>query len=277
MPSRFSEFAHRFHDDLHEMEHVLHLSIRGLLQATALPQVVDVLAEYDATRGSTRSPAELEREREEAKAEAAFAAKERERGFPVLYGHAAVALWAALETVFEDAVVATLQDFPELLREKPLAKITIPLGEYEVMTPEERLRYLVRQISRNTNADLKRGAGRFEAVLECVGMGGKTDAATRRDLLELSYVRNLLVHRRGIVDHQFVSGCPWLNSTLGERFLVTEAHYKRYSKAVGDYFVELLKRDLARHGLSTEGFPSKSSNEGPHESAASPADEERVT
>jgi hypothetical protein len=85
-----------------------------------------------------------------------------------------VAIWASLEALIEDIVVESFQHNPSLLQAEAIRKIKIGFGEYELLNPEERLRFVVKELARQTNADLKQGVNRFETLLENVGLSGPT-------------------------------------------------------------------------------------------------------
>jgi hypothetical protein len=93
-----------------------------------------------------------------------------------------------------------------------------------------------------TKSDLKQGCGRFEIILEAMGISGSIESELRRDLLELSQIRNVLVHRAGIVDKRFIEICPWLKMCIGDHIKVTNEAYCRYSIAVPRYIGTVIKR-----------------------------------
>jgi hypothetical protein len=72
-------------------------------------------------------------------------------------------------------------------------------------------------------------------------------------LLELSAVRNLLVHKRGIVDVRFKNQCRWSDHNLGSSVAVSHDDYHRYFDAVDLYVFEVTQRLLIYHGLPRVG------------------------
>jgi hypothetical protein len=80
---------------------------------------------------------------------------------------------------------------------------------------------------------------------------------TKRQLLELSAVRNCLAHRRGIVDARFLKACGTTTLTLGEPILLTSNHLLRYYCAADHYAMTVLER------VKMQYDPDRSSAPGP--------------
>ena len=175
------------------------------------------------------SEEEREKRLSEAKARAKFAIAQIRAGFPVLYSHAIVAIWSAIETFIEDFVVNSLVENQSHLQKDAFQKIRILLSEYELLDPVERMRYMVNELGRQTNAELKRGIKRFEPLLEAVDLGGPITEDMRRTCYELWAVRNLIVHRCSIADRRLQQLCPWLNATVGKPYRVTPIIYSSYA------------------------------------------------
>lgn len=52
------------------------------------------------------------------------------------------------------------------------------------------------------------GVARFETLLALVELSGAIDEEHRKGLFELQQVRNVIVHRAGIVDRRLREQCP---------------------------------------------------------------------
>jgi uncharacterized protein YutE (UPF0331/DUF86 family) len=48
------------------------------------------------------------------------------------------------------------------------------------------------------------GCGRFESLLDTIGLGGSVEETVKRLFLELSQVRNIVVHKAGKADKRIV-------------------------------------------------------------------------
>lgn len=237
---------------LAELAGVLQLSTTGLSQLSRSVELVEAVTKWDEIVGREIDPSDKEFRLERARDNAEFAQKEMDRGFPVLHAHAVTGMWGLLEAFIEDLVVAFLENDQALLATPALANIKIPLAEYEQLEPTDRLRFLVDEFGRGARADLKQGVSRFETLLSLVGMSGAVPDATRRDLYELSQVRNVLVHRAGMVDRRLANSCPWLGVKPGERLRIQHSDYTRYSKALEAYIRELLCRAEVYRGETRE-------------------------
>lgn len=229
-------------DYLAETNEVLELCLQGLSHVQTMPGLAEALEGYDSGTPTQVLLPKLQ----DLRRRAGLAKAEIERGFPVLHAHASVALWGTLDALVADLVLACLLNDSALLKAERFSRIKVPLAEFEALEREDRMVFLLTELSRTLHADLKPGVGKFEALLDAVDLAGPVDSTLRRDLLELAAVRNLLVHRAGIVDRRFCSSCPWLNLTIGAKYVVSRAVYARYSRSVSDYMMLLIKRARSR-------------------------------
>ncbi len=252
MKSLVSATFHRFHDHVHEIDRVLRLCIDGLMSVASSVPLVEALANLDKFEKDDFDSDASARHVDSARRRAEFAQHEIDRGFPILHAHALVAIWGGLEAFVEDLVTVWLSNDASALQSDAWASVKIPFAEFQSLEPEERVRALVREYARQTKADLKSGASRFEVLLGPIGLSGAIDEDVRKTLFEMSQVRNVLVHRAGLVDRRLAEGCPWLGLTVGEPLLVSRAKYDEYLQAVSRYLVELVKRNLIREGRSRE-------------------------
>lgn len=237
----------RHFEYIEEANRLLHIAMRGLSAVKAMPAAVTALAQWDVANG--REPDGESHKMREATEAATIAEQETERGFPTLHAHASVDLWSSTEACVDDLLCAWLGEFPEELKHDALAKVKIAFGEYLSLQVEDRVRYVLEEVKQSVRSALKPGIGRFEAVLDLVKLGGGVPDGTRRDLYELSLVRNVLVHRAGIVDRRFKAACDWRDDSVGARIIVSHADYSRYLSAVCDYLSEVLKRMAVRRKL----------------------------
>jgi hypothetical protein len=103
-------------------------------------------------------------------------------------------------------------------------------------------------LQEKTRAALKPGVGRIEPLLDAVSLGGAVPDSVRRVVLELSQVRNLVVHKNGVVDRRFVDQCPWVRADVGGLLVIHADDLHRYGLAVDWYNLEMGNR--ARRLLS---------------------------
>ena len=217
---------------------LLHLAMAGISSLTCSPRVVETLIKFDEdVRKSLH-----ERALPDAKKTAALAEREIAEGFPLLHAQALVTLWTALEEFIRTFLARSLENKPELLDQPPLADLRVSVGEFQRVSGYDRYLYLVELLDRSLNAPMKKGVNRFEALLEPFGLSGALNEQHKRDLYELQQVRNLLVHRQGIVDRRFREGCPWLNVKEGDLFRISHQGFTRYVDAAFHYAEVLWSR-----------------------------------
>jgi hypothetical protein len=53
--------------------------------------------------------------------------------------------------------------------------------------------------------------------------------------MELSQIRNILVHKAGIADRRLVESCQWLGFQIGQRVKVGYSMYRSFEDAVPEY------------------------------------------
>ena len=112
----------------------------------------------------------------------------------------------------------------------------------ESLPHEDRPSYLLDLLEQEVASGLKLGVGRFESLLDIFGLSGAVPNFVRRYLFELSQVRNVLVHRRGIADRRLVDQCPWLKLQIGDRVVVRHEQMARYMTAGLAYAMTILQR-----------------------------------
>ena len=171
-----------------------------------------------------------------------FAESEKKNGFSYLYELSSVRLWSVLEAVVDDLVICLLSNYPTVLENEEIIKIKGPLVEFSRLSEEEQAYYLLDSIKRNLDSNLKKGIGKFESVLKAVNLNGPISDCVRKKLFELSQVRNVIVHRSGLVDKQILDNCPWLNIRIGNNIILTTKDFHLYLGACQWYIINLAVR-----------------------------------
>jgi len=179
---------------------------------------------------------------------AEMARQEVEADFPLLHAHSLVGVWGALEALINDVAVAWLTHRKALLKNVEFTAVKVPLGDFQRMSPAERIEYLLDQVPRPSG--VPGGLPRFELLLDRVGLGGTLEDELRRTLIEVHQVRNVYAHRGGIADRKARAACPWRRDwKLGKPILVNHAEYDRYLGAIHSYAFELIVRSAAQFGV----------------------------
>lgn len=229
-----------FHE-LSELEHFVSVCFHGLdwtSQARDLHDLaVRVAAKLEPT-GAKEEVGSVERlEQLEA-----WSIQQKNSGFPYLFEIAAVRLVSMLESTVEYFVVLRLKDPTKLEDSEAVANLKGPLLPFLMAEPSARAQILAEQLQLSLGAGLKVGVGRFEAVLNEVGLGGSVSDLVRRTLLELVEYRNVIVHRLRRADARLLRSCPWLHCQPGTRVSLNHDDYRRYRAAVTWYGAELYRR-----------------------------------
>jgi hypothetical protein len=89
---------------------------------------------------------------------------------------------------------------------------------------------------------LKKGVGRFESLLEVLGLNGLVPPHVRKRLIELSQVRKVLVHRMGVADSALCYSCSDFGVSVCDKLNLTMDHLDSYWTAATEYFLELAVR-----------------------------------
>jgi hypothetical protein len=171
-----------------------------------------------------------------------FITTQSAEGFPFLHQLSVARLWSILETVVDDAVAHVLRRSPPTELPAAVRSIRAPIFEYLAADEESQATFLLDCVKQDIRSSLKVGVGRFESLLSAVGYGGEVDDLVRRALLELSEVRNVVVHRAGKADERIVERCPWMTLSKGSRLQLTRRDFSRYVAASDWYAFELLHR-----------------------------------
>jgi hypothetical protein len=171
-----------------------------------------------------------------------FAKQQKRNGFSYLFSLAVVRLWSILEAMVDDLVVDFLRR-PDECKDKDLIySLKGPLLEFATAPPERQADFLTERLKDVVKAGLQAGVGRFEAMLDPIGLGGGIDPDVRRVLFELSQVRNAIVHKAGIADQRFIENCPWLNLNLDEPININAEDFHLYYTSTYYYGVEIRLR-----------------------------------
>jgi hypothetical protein len=189
---------------------------------------------------------------------------QKEQGFSLLHATFAVNLWATLEALVEDVLIALFKAVPETLNRDCLQKTQIPLALYESLSGDDRLQLLLYKLQDQKRSEAKNGVNRFEVVLEEFDLAVVPSDETRRALIDLMHVRNVILHRGHLVDRRFVEACPKFGLKAGEKLTLKDEHINGYVKAIAEYGQGLMDKCYKVYGRDFE-IPAK-----PHSPEASP-------
>lgn len=249
----FVSIVQQKRDDLRELETFAGICKQALNQATKAMELIDLQTRI-ATALNEPSPFETEAQLENAKARALnvskFAETQTANGSPYLFSLCSVRLWALMEALVDELVVEAMQNPQDCPGKAVLAKLKGPLIDFKLAPADEQAEFLSETLKQAVDASLKLGVGRFEVLLEPVGLSGQVNEAARKVLFELSQVRNIIVHKSGKADRRIIEACPWLAAKRGETIHVNSEMFARYLMAAYWYIVEIRGRVAERAGKS---------------------------
>lgn len=220
------------------LTHIVHISEKGIGVLRGMPKVIKILSDINGSEDSAMA----EQRVQTAEREAELAKTEIENGFPVLHGFAVVALWSWLENFVKDLVSLWLLHRRSALQAQQIQKLKVRLGDYLQLQKAEQASYLVELLEKDLASSLKRGANRFESLLEPIGLSGELPADCGKTLFELQQIRNVVAHRNGRADRKLRTECPWLKCRANSPLQISRIMLKGYSEASVQYLLEVLYR-----------------------------------
>jgi hypothetical protein len=160
------------------------------------------------------------------------AIKEIKEGFPVLMRQTSVTIWSALEACMSSFAVHWLCHRPQLLSSPRLSKVKVPASVLSVGDKLEVAELVLDEYERREGNTLKAGVGRFKLLLDALDLSVTVSDVDEKNLLELSKVRNLILHQYGVVDVRFKKSCSWVDCELDKPLVVTVPMVSRYIGSV---------------------------------------------
>jgi hypothetical protein len=170
-----------------------------------------------------------------------YAENEVEAGFPFLYRLSVIRLWSILEAAVDDLVIDNLMKRKVTYKE-PFLKLRGAILEFLQMTEMEQAEYILELLKNELKSNLKPGSGRFDGLLTAIDCDGPVPEVIKKNLYELSQVRNSLIHRNSKADSRLLKNCPWLNIKVGDDIILTDKDFRKYQLTCYWYLIELSTR-----------------------------------
>lgn len=221
------------------------LALQGMhegIHASEYPDLLRRLAKFDPNYKHYLDEDVYQAFKSRGKTLEQFAKAEAERGFPYLLGLACVRLVTILETAIETILLQCIIKLPLPKDRNPLTRLQGPLLPFMGMSEDERAAFLLDLLTRETRAQFQPGVGRFETLLQAVGLDGEVNQLVGRLLLELIETRNVVVHEGGVADPRFISRCPWVGAAQDEELRIQHLKFDLFSRAAMWYLIELHRR-----------------------------------
>ena len=255
MSDAFDRIIQEKREDLRALELFVDISLNGLEKATKAVHGIELMQRINEALGDP-PPFATEEDLANAKARATdvalFAESEKARGFPYLFGIAAIRLWSLLEALVDDLVIESLKDPSQCKDQALLSRLKGPLLEFRNASADDQAEYLAETLKQTVEAALKQGVGKFESILDPVGLGGGIADPVRKCLVELRHVRNAIVHRCGKADRKLIDACPWLQLARGDQVSLNGREFHRYTIAGYWYLIEIKRRYQSRRSPDPE-------------------------
>jgi hypothetical protein len=253
----------RFFQYVGDIDNVTSVIKHGILLVKGFPDLLELLIRDESTE--TRDREFFEKKMVVEKRLGQSAAREIEKDFPLMYGHALTGVWSGLESYIEDLAIAWMDDNPSVLGEPAIAKVRIPLATFQALDHQDRLRFIVTELQRDLRVDLKNGATKFEPLLKVLGLDGPVDRRVRAVLFDAQHLRNVLAHRGGVADKKFVEACPNLGFHVGEPIMIDGDSFGRLVNGIVMYAFTVYNRCLTRNRrepflTEAEGFEGALTN-----------------
>ncbi|HKK11372.1 MAG TPA: hypothetical protein VJ945_00965 [Flavobacteriaceae bacterium] len=248
---KLKQFGHPlevFLEDTKTYHDILEISMKGLSMTQAMPKAIDAIIK------ATGDSEELQNSKENISRIASVAKNEIENGFPFLHNQATLILYSQLEGAVKRLIINFFGIEGSLKYVKELDKIKITISEYYNLDEIEKLEYLFQQYEKSISIGMQYGVSRFETLLNPIGFAGPVSESIKKDIFELSQIRNVIIHRGGIIDKYFANSCPWLDNKIGDKIKVSSLQYQKYFNSVMDYVITLIIRIGEKRGVDMEEF-----------------------
>lgn len=253
-------------DDLLESDKTFRLATRGITSLMHLPKTLDTIEVInDALKPYSDKPESKDRLSKEAAEEyAKFAETQIKEGFPLLVSQTLISQWSFLEATINDSIIHWLKATKFKTITDDLKSLKVSFSDIHVSSNAEKAASLIRAFERE-KLQKKDAVKRFEMLMIAVGWkkGGAeyeeflsdekiSDKDFEKKLYELSKIRNLLLHKAGIVDKKFKSDCPWRKDRLNQKIKIKPKDYSDFNSAMMIYLTGIVNRiiDCEReHGM----------------------------
>jgi len=168
-----------------------------------------------------------------------LARNEIKQGFLSFIYSATLVLWSTLESSIKLFLLECIKNKQEAFSND--IKVTLCLFEYERKSVDERRHYIINQLEEKSRT--KTGINQFENLLELVGLDGEIPKKISDKIYEMQQIRNLIMHRMGIIDHYFIEKCNWANNLrVGLQYKMSSSDYIKMLDAVTSYIGIIMDR-----------------------------------
>lgn len=241
---------------------LIEIAGRGIAMVRGAPTLIEALDSLERKEAETE---EESRRREyrlaTAREQASLAHSEVDADFPLLHALGCAWLWTSLETLVEDLMIAVLVSDPTTANLESVRDVRVPLAVAASGDRELLAWAAYQELELRNRSEFKSGVTRFEGLLDLVGLGGNIPEGVKKSVFELGHVRNIVLHRGGIVDRVFVQACPWTGQAVGEPLKIGHAQFTTFIYATMHYAAVIESRVGLKYPRGTEAAGSPVNNE----------------
>lgn len=241
-------------NNLDECRKTFFLVMRGVSVLRGMPKAISALSKYEDLVGKQDSDKSKNRlDLGEAEDMASYAEMQINNNFPFLYYQTLISVWSFLEAGIYDSLIEWLVFTKFKTISNEMKELKIPFSELS-KSCRDRAEILL-QIFEQQKIQKKDTISKLEMLMVAVGWekgghfyneyineSGLEENDFRRNLIEFSKVRNLILHKAGIVDKKFQQDCPWKKCKLGTKLIITNDDFNLYQNSVSVYMAEVIHR-----------------------------------
>ncbi len=170
-----------------------------------------------------------------------FTNVEAEKNDPYLFSLAAVRLWAMIEAAVRELLVECMKRARELPNLSVVEKLRGRVFGFIGATADAQAELFAGLLWQSSDSPLL-GVRRYDALLDKLGLQGKSPTVIAEITRELSEVRHCVVHRGGRADDKLLQACPWLRLTAGDELPANMERFWYYRTATYWYVIDLARR-----------------------------------
>lgn len=173
---------------------------------------------------------------------------------PVLHGLIIIGAWSALEAYVGDFCKAAMQEQPQILDTDAIKGIKVPISDLLANDSDKPARVLRAIESRFARG---RGVGRFEDVLNHLGLGESVPEEIKRQVLVAQKIRNVWSHSAGKADDSFLEGGLFPQFQLGDKVAIDSDNANLNIAALMMYGIIVTNRWRLKLGLDPALAPDE--------------------
>jgi hypothetical protein len=162
----------------------------------------------------------------------------------MLYEQAIITQYAYLEAGLRDLIKNIFIHEPSLFKDAEVGKLKVEYLTYrrhQKAGDEVLASYFMKQLE-DSLPRTPYGVDKFESMLKLVGLNGAVSSEVSKLIFEQAQIRNILLHKKGVVDQLFNERCGNLGYKVGDRIKLTLDQVKAYIGADMTYISTVSER-----------------------------------